>query len=254
MCDSGLTTWIKDPYLSFQDKHLIDTPGCWLNDGVINSAQLILKHQSDENLCGFQNTQYGKGYRFQCVTGKFVQVLNVNKSHWVTVSNVDCETDTVDVYDSAYSWLNLDSKKQICSLVRPSSKLLQIRMVNIQRQGNSSDCGLFALASATSLVNGRDPFLSYWDTTQMRSHLVSCFENNLMSCFPEKSRRIPVRKKFKKIVVEKVYCKCRLPNDKSIAMVQCDRCHQWYHKSCVNLPEDKSMNEEEWVCNQKSCK
>jgi len=144
------TSWIKNLSLSFDDKARIETPGGWLNDAVVNAAQQMLQQQS--GLCGFQNTQYGKDYRFKHLTGKFVQVLNVHRSHWITVSNIGCEADTVNVYDGAYAWLDLDTKKQLCAVIR-LSKYLIANMINIQHQSNGSDCGLFALACATELAH-----------------------------------------------------------------------------------------------------
>ena len=54
--------------------------------------------------------------------GEFVQILNVANSHWVTISTIGCKAGTVNVYDSGG-----------------------------KRRKKRSDCGLFAVAFATSL-------------------------------------------------------------------------------------------------------
>lgn len=92
---------------------------------MVNAAQQMLQQQS--GLCGFQNTQYGKDYRFKHLTGKYVQLFNVHRSHWITVSNIRCEADTVNVYDSACAWLDLDTKKQLRANIKPSKCLMTIR-------------------------------------------------------------------------------------------------------------------------------
>ena len=83
------------------------------------------------------------------------------------MSNIGCRSDSVCVFDSAYAYafIDMDRKKQVCSLMKPTGDVLFMDFVNIQHQGNGSNCGFFALACATDLVvYGRDPFLSYWNT------------------------------------------------------------------------------------------
>ena len=150
-------------------------PHGWLNDAIIHAAQSLLKcqsHREKSGVGGFQNPQYyAKGYRFQ--QGKFVHVLHVSNSHWITISNIGCGSDSVNVFDSAYAFINMDGKKQVCLLMKPSGDVLIMNFINIQHQGNGSDRGLFALACATDLVYGRDSFLSYWNTKQTRPHLIN---------------------------------------------------------------------------------
>ena len=42
-----------------------------------------------------------------------------------------------------------------------------------------------------------------------------------------------------------VYCLCRLPEGDGL-MVECDLCKEWFHSTCVKLPDD--INESEWIC------
>ena len=155
--DDPEKTWIKELFLTKSDKSCTENPHGWLNDAIIHAAQSLLKCQSQREksgVGGFQNPQYAKGYRFQQEGGKFVQVLHVSNSHWITISNIGCGSDSVNVFDSAYAFIDMDGKKQVCSLMKPSGDILIMDFVNIQHQGNGSDCGLFALACATDLVYG----------------------------------------------------------------------------------------------------
>ena len=46
---------------------------------------------------------------FKEVQGGFVQILNVHKSHWISVSNVGREANAINIHDSTYA--TLDKKK-----------------------------------------------------------------------------------------------------------------------------------------------
>ena len=87
------------------------------------------------------------------------------------VSNVGCDRGTLNVYDSMYGILSLQTKKQICAFWKSPVDHITFRMVNIQRQPNASDCGIFAVAAATEIVHGKDPELSFWNVQEMRAHL-----------------------------------------------------------------------------------
>jgi len=41
--------------------------------------------------------------QFKEVQRGIVQILNVHKSHWISVSNVGREANAINVYDSAYA-------------------------------------------------------------------------------------------------------------------------------------------------------
>lgn len=110
--------------------------------------------------------------------------MHVRDSHWITISNIGWRSDSVCVFDSAYAFIDVDGKKQVCSLMKPTRDVLFMDFVNIQHQGNGSDCGLFALACGTDLVYGQDPSLSYWNTKEMRPHLIKCFGDKESDLLP----------------------------------------------------------------------
>ena len=84
---------------------------------------------------------------------------------------------------------------------------LHFDIVNVQWQRNDYDCVVFAIAYATELAHGGDPALYNWDCTSMRSHLVNCLEQRKLDSFPKSEKR-------------KIYCICRMPNDKKRGMVR----------------------------------
>ena len=93
---------------------------------------------------------------FTGVKGRFVQIMLVNGNHWITVSNLQCPANTVYIYDSMFSTIDNTTKEKICSIWRPATSYVHYRMLNIQHQTNSHDCGLFAIAVATELAYNRD--------------------------------------------------------------------------------------------------
>ena len=80
-------------------------------------------------------------------------------SHWLTISNVDCPTGTVNIYDSIPNCaLYSDTKSQIAAvLFLIDQKSIKVNFVDVQTQVGAADCGLFALAFATSLCVGQNP-------------------------------------------------------------------------------------------------
>ena len=126
-----------------------------------------------------------------------------------------------DRYDSSGSaTLSISTMKLICSFVRPRSRTIKFDILNVMPQPNAWDCGVFAIACATDIAHDRDPVLSQWDSTYMREHLESCFEQHYMSPFPTvKKRRVPFGRRVTKSIEETIHCTCRMPNDKQSAMI-----------------------------------
>ena len=57
--------------------------------------------------------------------------------------------------------------------------------LKVQKQTNSSDRGVFAIATTTSLCHGEDPTTVVWDTSKMSNHLIKCLLSNKMELFPK---------------------------------------------------------------------
>ena len=70
---------------------------------------------------------------------------------------------------------------------------------------------------------------------------------------PFKRRRIMQNEqsgeeKEKEEEVQKLYCICRQPYEAGRAMVQCDRCAEWYHCDCQGLKEEDAKKLDEFKC------
>ena len=55
--------------------------------------------------------------------------------------------------------------------------------MNIQKQQGFKDCGLFAIANATSICYGDDPMALVYEQHGMRQHLLNCLEKGEMTTF-----------------------------------------------------------------------
>ena len=66
---------------------------------------------------GPQNTILGETLAFDIAQTEFVQVLNVSKNHWITVSSLGCKKGHIDSLDSLPSvGISSRTKKQIAAL------------------------------------------------------------------------------------------------------------------------------------------
>ena len=226
------------------EKEILLSSKTWINDIIVNVCQILLKSQHKEK-GGFQNTLYGRNYQFKPLEGDqqlFVQILHVHNNHWVTVTNINCPSGCIDVYDSMYNFIKLDTMLQISSFVRSNDKFLQFRLVNVKRQPDSYSCGQFAIATAVELANGNEPALCNWTVHQMRTHIIQCFQDQRMTPFPRESRarRLTSKNRFLKTEKEEVHCYCRMINDPNREMVQCEKCNRWYHCDCARFNKDSA--------------
>jgi len=239
--------WVKIAGVSLNEDHkrMLETSE-WLDDEVITAAQHLLKDQYPA-VGSLQTPTLASKLALEPQTSEFVQILNLNNNHWITVSTVGCQPGHINVYDSLHMTLSEHIKKVLADLLRRQDRTITINHCNVQWQSGSSDCGLFAIAFATAICSGHDPATRVFDQSQMRQHMITCFNNRKITAFPERSMKRVV-KKSKQEVIE-VYCVCRLPDDGSV-MIQCSRCEEWYHPSCVRVPRKflKKECKEQYIC------
>ncbi len=228
----------------------------WINDKIVHAAQSILKKQC--GLQGWQNTLLGQFHGFKPISVPFVQILHVLKSHWVTISNAlfGCEDktyfrDCIKIYDSLLSkHVTLEMQKNVFSIMQPKVKIVNVDVMNVMKQPNSYDCGVFAIAFATEIAHGYNPIWAQFDVGQMRNHLLDCLEKGCLSRFPVvKIRRIPLGSRVKHFIPVKVYCVCRNIDNKKQPMIECDLCKEWFHFSCLNISSSsEALKVDKWKC------
>lgn len=106
-------------------------------------------------------------------------------AHWVCVSSVGVNNGIINLYDSLYhNVIQNEVDQQVINLVGQNN-YCGLHVVPVQQQRNGCDCGVFAAAFATCLINGIPPQTVQFDITQMRPHLImKCLQMGEMELFP----------------------------------------------------------------------
>ena len=148
----------------------------------------------------------------------------------------------------------MDVAKQIAAFSYCELAEIVAEVLSVQQQTNCVDCGLFAIAFATSLAHNENPVRRVYNTTKLRQHLVSCLEAGKVSVFPSHSTN--EKKDFKATLnAIEIYCLCRMPYDNTSEdddMIEYTKCCEWYHGSCENIINVKKYKSKYWFC--KKCK
>ena len=101
--------------------------------------------------------------------------------HWVLSHYKD---GTVSLYDSLQpSYLHCELKQQMAALYKG---VPVVRLQPSQVQKGFKDCGCFV---CTSLLFGDDPSMLIYNQSEMRKHVIGCFERRYLTPFPAKPRK-----------------------------------------------------------------
>ena len=85
----------------------------------------------------------------------------MNNNYWICVAGN--KNNEVSVYDSMGGNLSKDMVHVIARMVKCEDEELMVGLIPVQHQTNGNDCGLFALAFATTFAEGSDPSERYYD-------------------------------------------------------------------------------------------
>ena len=130
-----------------------------------------------------QSSILGETLAFAVQRGDFVQILNVANSHWITVSNIGFPAGHVQVFDSLPSGdVSECTKEQIAVLLCTKERQITLDYPAVQIQEGRSDCGVFAVAFATSLCTGDSPAIITYHQPSLRRHLMKCLEKQITPC------------------------------------------------------------------------
>ena len=248
--------WVTSPLytLTSTEREVLSSSGEWLSDAIVSAAQSLMQQQFPA-MSGLQHCALQETLSFDVHRSPFVQIVNVENVHWVTVSNVGCEKGTVNVYDSSFSSVYESTINVIASMVFHPGPELKVRLMNVAKQATSGDCGVLAIAYAYAICSGLDPCLVNYDQKSIRRHLMQCLEVCCFSAFPASGSR-KCKSLVKKTQVYPLHCTCRMPELAKVKYddyVECENCKSWYHQSCLNIPDEVFGSKEiHWVCD--SCK
>ena len=144
---------------------------------------------------------------------------------------------------------HLAVKQQIAALLATQMSEIEMKYVDVQMQSGHNECGMFAIAYATTLCLGEQPDNYILEQGAVRRHLIKFLEKGTFDMFPvRKTRRQSTR--IKSTATIKVFCDCRMPELPSSGMVQCKNCREWYHLLCTN----KSTRPEVYLVLQFMCR
>ena len=108
-----------------------------------------------------------------------------SRHHWIVATTIGNKRDDgkVLVNDSIFKIVDKETRKIICNIfqVLPVSN---IKVVKAQKQMDTKDCGLFAIAYATALALGQNPSELRFHQESMGSHFVACLEQEKLMQFP----------------------------------------------------------------------
>ena len=239
--------------LSPEERSKIITVKRMITDESINIAHNLLSNQFP-NIKGLEHSTLGPVNGFSVFRGPFIQILHTGCAHWVCTSNIFTKKDdmnrTLNYYDSLCTGNPpLRVQQNISQFLYCSDAEITIEMKSVQQQSpGSNNCGLFAIAFATSLAFGQDPTNVTYNEQSLRTHLLHCIDNNSMTPFPAAGSRRPPRKCKQMTVKVEVLCTCRMPFDKKRKMAECESCLNWFHQECEAIPDCVFTGDEEWVC------
>ena len=245
----GNTPWLRKNFaftLFLSDKKSI-TDGKWISDAVINAGQQLLK-EANPNISSLQPPILSKTLQsYEAQKSQFVQVLHINENHWITVSNIGCLPNYINIFDSLpHTGLSAQARIQISCLLSTKEAIITSAYQCVQQQHGTQDCGLFSLAFATSLCFGENPAEIIYIQNQFRPHLLNCLTVGKMTPFPSQKRKRKL-KAPRFIDTIEVFCICRQPERGP--MIECLVCTEWFHKDCVQASDEAwthmSYN---WIC------
>ena len=161
---------------------ILSSPTIWFEDEVVHKVQQLIKEKFP-NIGGFQDPILYN--HFVPLKGKFVQVLNVNENPWVCVAGEG--NNEIHIYDSLLIKINNKPMYVITKMLKCEDEVFLTKTVLVQKQSNSSDCGLFTLAFAFDLANSMDSSIITYNERILRKHLLACTENEEITEFPRKN-------------------------------------------------------------------
>ena len=171
---------IEKCILTESDRMLL-IEGKRLNDHHINFAQCLLRKQCTA-VAGLQLTLLqGKTQAVKIKSG--IQIIYLsNRLHWCVASTISCPKNEVKIYDSVFSCADSETRA-VCLNLFDIVKKPKLIYEPVNKQEGGDDCGVFSIAFATALAHQQNPVHVQFDQSTMRSHLLQCFEQQLLTPF-----------------------------------------------------------------------
>ena len=130
------------------------------------------------------------------VSGDHIQLSHDGNCHWLLAFN---SSGRVQVCDSLHTNLTSVSKQCLKSLCQPLLKngKLEAIFLPVEKQTNDFNCGLFAWAYASILLDGKSPIDFRFLLKEMRAHYIKCLKYVTLRPFPVIENTAPSSNKAK---------------------------------------------------------
>jgi len=109
-------------------------------------------------------------------------VYLTNRLHWCVASTVSCQKNEAKIYDSIFSSPDCEMRR-VCLNLFDIAKKHKLVYEPVQKQEGGDDCGVFSIAFATALVHRQNPVHIQFVQSTIQSHLLECFEQQLLTPF-----------------------------------------------------------------------
>jgi len=164
--------------------------GEWLTDLHIEHFQNLLRNCSEYTPVETWRIQLLDTIQPILIDKKHIQILysssgpGSSDGHWVC-SYYDRRN--IFIYDSLNNKTLHKHHEQFLKKLFPTFDFVKnpVKFPIVQRQPNCNDCGVFAIAFATSLLFNIKPDKVKYEHKLMRSHLIQILETNVIEHFPQ---------------------------------------------------------------------
>ena len=143
-------TWVTicTVQLTMYHKAILASPKSWLDDLLISAAQYMLKQQHPSK-DGFQPPALSQNLSMITPLEQFVQIINVNKNHWIALSTFGCQKARIKIFDcNGGKELPKSTLKLISALLQTQDNQFSVEFVDVQMQEGSHivDCLLWRIS------------------------------------------------------------------------------------------------------------
>ena len=199
--NSGAVTWIrKNGYQLSEMERTILAGNEWLNSDIMDAAQFIIACYLGS---AHQSVIYcRKPEKFIPVDSDNLQLIHNGKDHWILTRSTNGQVQIFDsLRKSNQNSFTRRSIQCIYALYKTTDGVITADLMNVQRQTDDVNCGIFAIAYAADILSGISPVNSTYDVKKLRSHLVKCLEEETLIPFPKVSTGLRQRKLIESIDV-----------------------------------------------------
>ena len=183
--------WMKNElyYLKMDDKRILLSDNAWMNDSIMDASQKLICQTlgREKEYQSVLNWQKKDSVKFQTVSEDHIQILHDGNNHWfLSFSSIGC----VQICDSLRTTLSRVAMKCINQLYRNCRNKwgkIDVSFLPVRQQTDGWNCGVYAVAFAAGLLDGKSPADASFDVRRMRPHLFRCLEEKKLIPFPKDS-------------------------------------------------------------------